>query len=185
MNQNPDYLRSFCDDTYQSMRMLYDSKYCAQMAIVMYSSIDAMGLLDAPRSQTVATGVSFKNWVKTYLLVQNTFSFNEIDLWGARCAVLHTFTTESDLSNCGQAREIKYVMGVADPAVKLAYSEAASEIDNSVIAWVEELLVAFEKAQQSFLADFATKRSSDPMYEQRLSRLMQRNVWNPSQQNAA
>lgn len=79
--------------------------------ILIYSTIDTCGLLDAPPLQSSATGASFKAWVKRYLLGYPDVEFNEVDLWAARCSVLHTFTSESDLSKAGQARELQYYSG--------------------------------------------------------------------------
>ncbi len=77
--------------------------------VIIYSTIDACGLLDAPAQQTVATGESFKAWVRKYVLSYPGLEFNELDLWSARCAVLHSFTSGSSLSNEGKARELRSV----------------------------------------------------------------------------
>ncbi len=79
--------------------------------VVIYSTIDTCGLLGAPSVQNIATGESFKNWVKKYVLTYPGLEFNEVDLWCARCAVLHTFTSESNLSNARKARQLHYFTG--------------------------------------------------------------------------
>jgi hypothetical protein len=92
-------IESFCINTLKGLSLLYENRLYGQMLVLIYSFIDSAGLLDAPSSQSKATGESFKNWVKKYIINDSQINFNEVDLWSARCAVLHTFTSQSDLSN--------------------------------------------------------------------------------------
>ena len=72
--------------TTKAIGILFRERLLPHSLIVIYSTIDTCGLLDAPSTQTVATGASFKEWVKKYVLVYPGLEFNEIDLWAARCA---------------------------------------------------------------------------------------------------
>ena len=97
--------------TVETTSTLYQKNLFGHLLVVIYSTIDTMGLLDAPADQIAATRESFKEWVKKYLLTYPGFDFNEVDLYAARCAVLHTFTTRSALSSSGQAKELQYYSG--------------------------------------------------------------------------
>jgi len=97
--------------TVDAISTLFAKGLYGHTLILIYSEIDTCGLLDAPDSQVSASGDSFKNWVKKYMLGFPGVNFNEVDLWGARCAVLHTFTSESDISRAGKARELQYYSG--------------------------------------------------------------------------
>lgn len=57
-------IEKFCMNTLGATGMLYKEKLYGQMLVLLYSSIDSMGLLDAPPTQASASGESFKNWVK-------------------------------------------------------------------------------------------------------------------------
>jgi len=109
-----DFIDRFALDTIEATRIVYERKLFGHLMIFIYSAIDAMGLLDAPPEQTEANGKSFQAWVKKYLLSNPEILFNEIDLWAARCSVLHTFTSQSDLSNRGKARQIQYYSGAKE-----------------------------------------------------------------------
>ena len=68
MQQTDTLIEQFLLNNINAISILYENKLFGQMLIVMYSTIDSMGLLDAPPTQISANGESFKNWVKTYLL---------------------------------------------------------------------------------------------------------------------
>jgi hypothetical protein len=79
---------------------------------LIYSGIDTLGFLDAPLGQLWATEVSFEAWSDRYIVpslrpVVGT-SPSAVDLFGARCGILHTSTSFSQLGKKGAAREIWY-----------------------------------------------------------------------------
>lgn len=73
--------------------------------ILIYSFIDRMAWLNV---DDVSNGNDFKNWVNQYLLPQANFLCTADDLWGARCALLHTGTVVSKDSKNGKARKVQY-----------------------------------------------------------------------------
>lgn len=165
----------FCLNTLNAIGALYREKLFGQMLVLLYSSIDSMGLLDAPSTQTSASGESFKNWVKKYLLTYPELEYNEVDLWAARCAVLHTFTSESDLSKGGKAREIQYYSGPKDTPMAKAFVDATKTIDNGkhVPAHIEDTYLAFLDALKVFPKDLLNNCVKDPAYEARLNKVLQ------------
>jgi hypothetical protein len=72
-------IEKYLSNSLHGLNLLYGAKLYGQMLVLLYSCIDAMGLLDAPPSQIKATGDSFKNWVKKYMLGDPRINFNELD----------------------------------------------------------------------------------------------------------
>lgn len=169
-------IEKFCLDAVNATSLLYKAGLYGQMLVIIYSSIDSMGLLDAPPTQASASGDSFKNWVKKYLLTNGAFEFNEVDFWSARCSVLHTFTSESDLSKAGKAKEIQYFSGPKDSPMAQAFVSATKSIDNGkhVPAHLEDTCLAFLEALKIFPNDLLAKCKSDPAYEVRLKKVLQK-----------
>lgn len=165
----------FCLNTLNAIGMLYREKLYGQMLVLLYSSIDSMGLLDAPPTQTSASGESFKNSVKKYLLTYPGLEYNEVDLWAARCAVLHTFTSESDLSKGGKAREIQYYSGPKDSIMAKAFVAATKTIDKGkhVPAHIEDTYLAYLEALKVFPKDLLNHCGKDPAYKARLNKVLQ------------
>jgi hypothetical protein len=91
---------------------LWDAGLPEAVLTVLYSSIDAFGLLAAPTGVLDATGDTFTNWCEKYILprlqtVDGT-PITSTDLWAARCGVLHTSTPLSKLERAGKARQFFY-----------------------------------------------------------------------------
>lgn len=175
-NRTESLLEKFSADTKSAVSLLYEKRLYTHLLIVIYSSIDTMGLLDAPLSTISATGNTFKKWAKKYLIEGKDFEFNEVDLWGARCSVLHTLTSESDLSRANKAREIQYFSGPKDSAMAKAFVSATREIGDgkNVPAHLDSLYLAFIETLNNFLlCDFLRKCKEDTNYEKRLDKVLQ------------
>jgi hypothetical protein len=83
----------------------------APALILMYSAIDTSGWLDS--DDEFATRDSFLNWVERYLFKAKAFSCTALELYAARCGLLHTFTSDSKLTKRGEARRACYAWGPA------------------------------------------------------------------------
>ncbi len=80
--------------------------------ILIYSGIDTAGWLDSPERD--ATRASFVKWIDGYLLKAKPLTCTALDLYAARCGLLHTFSPDSRLSYQAEARRIYYAWGTAD-----------------------------------------------------------------------
>jgi hypothetical protein len=80
--------------------------------VLLYSGIDIVASLEPSTGGGVRE--RFENWVDKYLLAGRSFACTATDLYGARCAVVHTFTPDSDLSSRGKARVVGYAFGPAE-----------------------------------------------------------------------
>ncbi len=166
-------ISGYCLSIVNSISLLYEKNLYGQIIIIIYSSIDTMGLLNAPPSQTSASGGSFKNWVKNYILSYPNIEFNEEDLWGARCAVLHSFTSESDLSKANKVREIQYISGKNDGMEPLLNQMRSLNDGKHVPVFIEDLISALFEAIEKFSSILLNNCQNDPAYENRLNKILQ------------
>jgi hypothetical protein len=88
-----------------------EKKLTGPALILLYSAIDTAGWLDSPEKD--ATRESFIKWVDDYLLKAKPLGCTSLDLYAARCGLLHTFSPDSRLSFKGKARRICYAWGTA------------------------------------------------------------------------
>jgi hypothetical protein len=165
----------FALDTIEATQLLYSKKLYGHLMTLIFSTIDAMGLLDSPPTETRATKNTFKEWVKKYLLKNQGIQFNENDFYAARCSVLHTFTSKSDLSNKGEARQIQYFANLKNTPMEKVIIEATNDIDNGahVPAHIEDIFLAFSKGMDQFTVDFISKCNTSIEYEERLRNVLQ------------
>jgi hypothetical protein len=123
-----------------------------QALALIYSGIDTLGLLGAAASITDATRSTFMPWCETYILprVQSVEGdpLTAVDLYAARCGVLHTSTPASALGRKGDAREIWYQFrGRTGINMLCVLPVPALRLDVEVLAW------AFRDGALAFLAD--------------------------------
>src|SRR5437870_4084436 len=85
-------------------RMIQTKMYLPAL-ILIYAGIDTAGWL-ASAKPSVEVRCRFCRWVERWLLPAKPLGCTALDLYGARCGILHTFTSDSDLSRQGKARRI-------------------------------------------------------------------------------
>lgn len=89
-----------------------EAALCAQCMVsavtLCYAAIDAISALSRPENQPSTNRVIFIDWINSYLLPAPGLDCRAIDLYGARCGILHTYQPLSDLSAAGEARPIFY-----------------------------------------------------------------------------
>ena len=123
------------------------NRFLPSLALV-YSGIDVMASLEAKSDENVQ--VRFVKWIESYLLKVGLLHCSAIELYAARCAIIHTFTPRSSLSKRGKARSIYYAWGDAD----VADFEKASRIlgrTDIVMVHVRDLIDAFRQAVMNYL----------------------------------
>jgi hypothetical protein len=88
-----------------------EKKVTVPSLILIYSAIDTVGWLNSADEH--ATRTSFIKWVDTYLLKAKPLKCTALELYAARCGLLHTFSADSRLSSERKARRILYAWGTA------------------------------------------------------------------------
>ena len=168
--------------TTKAIGTLFKADLLPHSLVIIYSTIDTCGLLDAPATQTVATGGSFKEWVKKYVLTYPGLEFNEIDLWAARCAVLHTFTSESDLSNAGKARQLVYYTGdESAPHIQRFVAFAKTQDGGKHLpVHYGYLAESVFSAMKAFIPHLAANCASSPIHVGRLRKVLQAHLHEPA-----
>jgi hypothetical protein len=88
----------------QILQMVEEIKKCesagATTACIMqiFVYIDVLSYINMPIDQSKNTRKEFIDWVDKYLKAHETqaYQYRGIDIYGARCALLHTFSSEAD-----------------------------------------------------------------------------------------
>lgn len=129
------------------IRRCQDAGATVATAIMVYVGIDAMAFLSMPAGQDQQGRQDFIAWVDQYLKAapESTYQYDGPDVYGARCAMLHTYTIEADYhqQNPGVKR-----FGYHDGG-QHAYN---SEIDdNLVIIGINSLVHDFAGAVGAFV----------------------------------
>jgi hypothetical protein len=119
--ENPSELPAFVAETLEQKfgQLLMVAEFCVQVRattpalVLIYSAIDVAGWLYAA-NPSASPGQRFTSWVAKYLLPDANLDCSSRELYGARCGIVHNFSTESDLSRKGEVRQIVYSWGDGD-----------------------------------------------------------------------
>jgi hypothetical protein len=109
--------------------------------ILLYSGIDSFSSLADKESKTGRR--VFKDWVKKWMIDKYPLTCNEVDIYSARCGLLHQQISESDLTSEKKAKEIYYVWGNASVKLLQDTIDNSNKKDSVVAVKVEDLVWAF------------------------------------------
>jgi len=120
-----------------ALKTLYHEHRVMPFLMLLYATMDVLGFIVA-EDETAPPGESFRGFVDRYMMKHLT-DVNSFDLWGARCALLHTATPQSDLSRQKRAREILYSWGIADSTLNKKIIQKSRRPEHYVAITIEEL----------------------------------------------
>lgn len=130
--------------------------------VLIYTGIDTAGWLDS--NERFAKRGSFIGWVDKYLLQAKPLACTAIDLYAARCGMVHIFTPDSELSVQGRARRICYAWGSARVENVQRTIDVANKGAEYVAVSVNEL---YEAWRLGILA-FTEEVENDPVRKARV-----------------
>jgi len=137
---------------------------------LLYTAIDNMAWLALPHSQEEVTREDFIRWVEAYMLLGAEVTYSAVDLYAARCAILHTYTAVSRLSRSGQAKKLQYAFGDVDLAeIESQMTEEARR--TSLVVHVGELLRLFDEGVTCFVKRIDQDRELSECVNKRAGRL--------------
>ncbi len=133
--------------------------------ILIYSGIDIFSSLARSQEKEDVTKQDFTDWAKQYITEKENIGCDAIDLYAARCAVVHTYTSTSSLSRKKKAKEIIYAWGNRTPE-SLQNVVDLAKIENVVVIHIDLLASAFKKGVAQFFDDM----NNDEALADRVSR---------------
>lgn len=131
--------------------------------LLAYTLIDIAGWLNGNEASVRAR---FTDWVEKYILPNSTLPCNSLELYGARCGLLHSYSATSELSSAGKVRRIFYVWQPSrvEDQIKLIslYEELMTRLGKTpeqiIAIQVEDIFAALKTGVEKFLSESA----SDP-----------------------
>ena len=152
----------------QGIRTMLEHDCLGSAVILILSGIDAMAYIAMPAKQDDVTRRDFVRWVEQYIKLPCSEQLTGLDLYGARCAMLHNYGVASDLSRKGKCRQVGY-MDKSVPEVR--FNPNVSK--DLVLVSVPALADAFFSGVDKFLVDLFADRNKAPIAELRLKNLVQ------------
>lgn len=134
--------------------------------IMIYVAIDAMAFLSMPLGKLKNDSKDFINWVDTYMKADDTqaYQYNGKDMWGARCAKLHSYSSYSEYSENNKCKLYGYWNGEDhkyDPSI----------CNNLIIISIPRLVRDFGKAIQKFIKDISNNTELKKRTDSRIDKI--------------
>lgn len=158
------------------MKLLDAIDLCRQHQLVtpclllLYATIDINSSLDRDAAHQDVQRSDFLRWVNTYLLPDPALQCSAVDLYAARCSLLHTYSAESRLSREGEAVQVWYAWG------NRSADELQQAIDTrgtaAVAVHVDGLIAALRKGIEQFLITIESDPARDALVTQRLRQVL-------------
>jgi hypothetical protein len=143
-----EHLRQGTIQLIEAVTLCFERKLLNPALVLLYSGIDIAGWLDGDDSETVRD--RFTRWADKYVLPVKPLGCTALDLYAARCGVVHAFTSQSDLSLKGLADQIGYAWGT-HRADTIQRASTTAGIKGYVFLQVEDLIEAFTIGVATFV----------------------------------
>lgn len=109
MSNSTTFFKNY-DQYFQGIELCIENKLVLPALCLIYSGIDTFAWV---AYGDVGVKKRFATWVESHMYIEKKLNPRPIDLYAARCAILHTLTPESDLSRSKKALPISYAWGNA------------------------------------------------------------------------
>lgn len=133
---------------------------------LIYSSIDIASWM---AFGDIKVEERFTTWVKRWMYRKRKLEATPLDLYAARCALLHTLSPDSSLSKKGAARTVVYAWGKANlEHLKLAAEKTG--VGNQVCIHVSELFEVFQEGVNNFIEELDVNSELQEGFQERLNK---------------
>lgn len=141
--------------------------------ILVYCAIDAMAYLTMPPEKDKVTRVDFVAWVDKYLKFRDangerTLQLPGLELYAARCALLHTYSSEANLHKTG---EVKRQIGYGDEFIPEVAADA--EVENLVVVSIRGLVDALSEGVAATVQSLMSDELGRKAFAARLEKMVQ------------
>lgn len=136
-------LDKFIIDQQKALKVLYDANLVGAFLMIMYVTIDVLGHV---------TGLGFEGFFNKYM-ASNLPQIKSHDLWAARCALLHTNSSQSKHVKKGKARSLSYAWGSAELSLLNQVIKNAGKTGQVVGIKIEDVHKVFVAGTQKLQAD--------------------------------
>ena len=136
---------------FKAIQLCVQDRLMMPALILIYTGIDVLATLSRPDGKDQTTRSDFIAWCDKYIVPQGEVACSGIDLYAARCGVVHAYTMESSLSKKGDAREIVYAWGNRKPEDLQSVIDAVGFTQR--VIHIETLFEALVQGATQFFAE--------------------------------
>jgi hypothetical protein len=162
---------------YPLLKATYDVEACIEYAlekkmhmpatILLYSAIDAAAWLSCKHDKH--TNKEYIEWVDKWMLPLNKLQCTAIDLYAARCGILHTFTSKTDLTQSGRTRQMCYVYGDSTvDEMEYILRAGKNKVSDYAVVHFNDLFDSYKTGYRDFVNDAQSDPAKLATYEKKI-----------------
>jgi hypothetical protein len=155
-------------DIKDPIRIVLKNKKYRSAVMLIFTGIDTMAYLSMPASKKTQDCHDFIEWSDRYILFEGKEKPTGLELYIARCIILHSYSDYSTLLGLGNCRKIEYT----DQSNLDAINYNPEESDKIVRVSVHALSDAFFNGVDRFFAYLFSNNEKALVAEKRLVELM-------------
>ena len=152
----------------RGIRFTLENECWGAAVILIFAGVDAMAYLNMPANQEDVTRTDFVDWAERYIHFPCEEQLTGLELYSARCGMLHTYSTFSRLTREGGCRVIGYTDEMY-PEVR--FNPEVSE--NLVLVSIPALAQAFFNGVDQFLINLFADNERVRLTEHRFNNIVQ------------
>jgi hypothetical protein len=152
MSQRVDAVRRSFVQCFDGIDAMLEARLIQPCLVLLYSTIDAAAALERDDPNSDVTRGDFTMWADRYIRPFGLGNCTSLDLYAARCGILHTFSAASRLSRAGKANRIGYAFGHATVG-DLAIVRLLQGLEDIRCVQIETLNEALQMGFLAFLED--------------------------------
>jgi len=152
----------------RGIQVAVENNCLGSAVILILSGIDSMAFLNMPASQTDVTKTDFIEWADRYIKFPCKEKLTGADLYGARCAMLHSYGVVSKMARDGKCRIVGYM---SESVPEIRYNPSVN--GNLVLVSVPALAESFYNGIDQFLVDLFSDKDKAKVAESRLKWFVQ------------
>lgn len=134
-----------------AIEMCIENRFISSALTLIYSGIDNLAYLNMKENQHVKP--RYLEWIIEYMDVSSKLHCKPIDLYGARCGIVHTHTPHSDLSNTKEAVQVVYSYGTMSKEELQWRVDIIPKKDKIIAIQVEELFEEYKIGIANFFKE--------------------------------
>jgi len=125
-------IREMIDSRLYAIDLCYQHRLIDSVLVLMYSLIDHMASLDREQEHEFVTRQDFISWADEFLVKDSGLPCTAVDLYAARCGILHACSAEASLIRRGEAAYLYHAWGpVSDVELQCLLNEYFSRQGSS------------------------------------------------------
>lgn len=156
-------------DLLGAVELCFHARHTTPGLVLLYSGMDVASWVWSP-NPAAKVKQRFVQWVDRYMKPRKSLGCTALELYSARCAVIHNFSSESDLTRKGSARQVLYAKEPSEVGVLRGRSV---ESLGYVGVGIESLVAAFRDGLAEMFAESKSTEALAKRLRMRESKVLQ------------